>query len=179
MRAALHLSPGPLAVWCLTGACALGCAREPDGQSGASAQPSASAAPPPVDRLAPGELAPGKSLIFGLVVPDQMKILTHSPKHARLEGEVEAGDLIEYVRDRVVVSHVEIGAGRTIFPKARIKDGPPDKLYQLEVVPNRRRTLLTVEDVTPPKAEENISQEERWRRAGRRPDGSVDPALLR
>ncbi len=158
----------------------LGCKRGDGAAAGASAQPSASVAPPPVDRLAPGELAPGKRQVFGFVVPQQMTVLSHSPERALLEGDVEAGEVIDYVRTRVEVSHVEIGAGRTIFPRAHIKDGPPDRVYQLEIIPDRRRTTMTIEDTTPrPKDTENISQEERWRRAGRRPDGSVDPMLLK
>jgi hypothetical protein len=160
---------------------ALGCKRGSDAAADGGAQPSASQAPPaPLDRLAPGELSPGKHQVFGFVVPKAMKIVSRSPSRVLLEGEVEAGELIDYVRVRVLVSHVEVGAGRTIFPLARIKDGPPDHQYQIEVIPNRRMTTMTVEDVTPlPKIDEKLSEEERWRRAGRRSDGSVDPMLLK
>jgi hypothetical protein len=175
MKRALCLLP-----WLALTTSLVGCQRGDSAVGGGSAQASASVAPPPVDHLAPGELAPGKRQVFGLVVPQEMTVVSQSPDRALLEGEVEAGDLIDYVRLRVEVSHVEIGAGRTIFSRARIKDGAPDRVYQLEVIPERRRTTMTIEDVTPrPKDTENISQDERWRRAGRRPDGSMDPMLLK
>ncbi len=88
-----------------------------------------------------------------------------------LQGEVDANAVVTYVRDRVAVSHVELGAGRTIFPQARIRQGLPERLYQIEVVPIRRQTQIVIEDVTPAPAPSGLSQEELWRRAGRGPDG--------
>jgi hypothetical protein len=129
------------------------------------------AASVPVDRLAPDELAPGKSQVFGFDIPKEMEIRSQSTDRVVLEGEVEANAVVTYVRDRVAVSHVELGAGRTIFPRARIKQGLPDRIYQLEVVPIRRQTQLVIEDVTPRPDPGNLSQEERWQRAGRGPDG--------
>jgi hypothetical protein len=78
-----------------------------------------------------------------------------------------------YVRDRVSVSHVEVGAARTIFPAARIKDGPPGRVFRIEVIGEGAGTRLLVEDVTPPPPPpvENISDSERWRRAGFSRDG--------
>jgi hypothetical protein len=136
---------------------------------GSAASPPAASVP--VDRLAPGELAPGKSQVFGFEVPKEMAIKSQGIARVVLEGEVEANSVVTYVRDRVAVSHVELGAGRTIFPQARIKQGLPDRVYQLEVVPIRRRTQLVIEDVTPAPAPSGVSQEELWRRAGRGPDG--------
>ncbi len=137
--------------------------------------PASSAPPPaasvPVDRLAPGELAPGKSQVFGFDIPKEMEIKSRGIDRVVLEGEVDANAVVTYVRDRVVVSHVELGAGRTIFPRARIRQGAPDRVYQLEVVPIRRLTQLVIQDVTPQPDPGNLSQEERWRRAGRGPDG--------
>jgi hypothetical protein len=109
--------------------------------------------------------------VFGFDIPKEMEIRSQSTDRVVLEGEVEANSVVTYVRDRVAVSHVELGAGRTIFPRARIKQGLPDRIYQLEVVPIRRQTQLVIEDVTPRPDPGNLSQEERWQRAGRGPDG--------
>ena len=68
--------------------------------------------------------------------------------------------------------HVSIGAARTVFPQARIKKGPPDRFFRIEVIAGNKITELVVQDVTPrPQPKEDLSDEERWRRAGRRPDG--------
>jgi hypothetical protein len=90
--------------------------------------------------------------------------------------------LANYVRERVELERVEIGAASTVFPRAKITRGAPDKLYDLVVAPlNGRLTELTIRDVTPrPKSAPGTSEAERWRRAGRKPDGSpLDPSELK
>jgi hypothetical protein len=88
-----------------------------------------------------------------------------------LVGRVKPDALANYVRDRIVVSHVEIGAARTIFPNAHIKGGPTDKVFQLEVTPEPGFSRLTITDVTPPPIEPGLTDEERWRKAGLTPQG--------
>ncbi|HEX3776823.1 MAG TPA: hypothetical protein VHV51_20265 [Polyangiaceae bacterium] len=131
--------------------------------------PSASSAP--VDRLAPDELAVGTSEIWGLTLPRRMHVEHQFPELAYAIGPVTADALANYVRDRVIVSHVEIGAGRTIFPNARIKGGPPDHFYELDVIPEPNGTRLQIQDLTPVKVVPGLSDEERWRQAGLTPQG--------
>jgi hypothetical protein len=149
---------------------ALGCKSEPTKPP--PPRPSAVASAKPLDRLAPGELAPGKRQVFGLEIPTGMTIRGEFREVAYVHGNVAPEALANYVRDRVVVDHVEIGAARTVFPQARIKKGPADRFFRIEVIAGNRVTELVVQDVTPqPKPKEDLSDEERWRRAGRRPDG--------
>jgi hypothetical protein len=145
---------------------------------------SASAAPSgtPVDHLAPGELAQGTSQVFGVDVPLDMRIQGQFADVAYLEGRVAPEAVANYVRDRVEVAHVEIGAAGTVFPNARIKRGAPDRSYQFEVLRDRGFTRLVIRDTTPRQDDipAGTSVEERWRRAGRSPDGRiVDPNQLR
>jgi hypothetical protein len=110
--------------------------------------------------------------VFGLEVPAGMTVRGEFREVAYVHGNVAPEALANYVRDRVVVDHVEIGAARTVFPQARIKKGPADRFFRIEVIAGNRTTELVVQDVTPrPQPKEDISDEERWRRAGRRPDG--------
>jgi hypothetical protein len=133
---------------------------------------SSSASEKPVDRLAPGELAAGEGHVFGFEVPAGMKVKGAFLEIAYLEGDVAPEALANYVRERVELQHVEIGVGRTLFPRARIKNGAPDRLYDLEVAPTRGRTELVIRDVTPrPKNPPGMTNEERWRQAGRSLDG--------
>lgn len=134
--------------------------------------PSASVARP-VDHLAPGELPPGRDALFGLVIPRGMTVQGQFKDSALAFGALDSEAVANYVRDRVNVSHVEIGAARTIFPAAHIKDGPDGRIFRIEVIGEGGGTRLMVEDVTPPPPapRENISDEERWRRAGFTRDG--------
>jgi len=145
----------------------------------ASGKPSSSsngAVSKPVDRLAPDELAAGNAEVFGFVVPREMYVEQRYKEATHLLGPVKPDALANYVRERVVVSHVEIGAARTIFPDARIKAGAPDRVYELDVIPEPGNTRLVIRDTTPPKVEPGLSDEERWRKAGLTPQGRpLDP----
>lgn len=134
----------------------------------------------PLDHLAPDELAPSKVLVYGFVVPRDMTVESQLPDRAYVSGHVSPEALANYVRDQVTVSHVEIGAARTLFPNAHIKGGPTDRLYSLEVLPDGPRTRLVIKDVTPPPPPPpGMTDAERWRAAGLTPDGRpLDPKKL-
>jgi hypothetical protein len=154
---------------------ALGC-RSKSAPPAPLAAPSASAAPDPklVDRLAPGELEPGKSQVFGFEVPRNMDLKGAFLDVAYLEGPVTPEALANYVRERVEVDRVEIGAASTLFPRAHIKRGAPERIYDLVVAPGAGTlTQLVIRDITPrPKNPPGMTDAERWRQAGRKPDGT-------
>jgi hypothetical protein len=146
--------------------------------------PASSAAPTrpavPLDHLAPDELAAGKTEVYGFPVPRDMEVESRIADRAYLSGRVSPEALANFVREQVVVSHVEIGAARTVFPMARIKAGPKDRLFTLEVLPDGPRTRLVIKDVTPPPPPPpGLTDAERWRAAGLTPDGRpLDPQKL-
>jgi hypothetical protein len=141
-----------------------------------SALASSQAMRTPVDRLAPGELAAGNAEVWGFPVPREMQVEHRYKEAIHLIGPVRPDALSNYVRERVIVSHVEIGAARTIFPDARIKAGAADRVYQLEVIPEPGITRLIIRDTTPPKIVPGLSDAERWRQAGLTPQGRpIDP----
>ncbi|HKO47414.1 MAG TPA: hypothetical protein VJV79_06810 [Polyangiaceae bacterium] len=130
----------------------------------------------PIDRLAPDELAAGNAEVWGFVVPREMRVEHRYKQVTHLVGPVKPDALSNYVRERVLVSHVEIGAARTIFPDARIKTGAADRVYELEVIPEPGITRLVIRDTTPPKIQPGLSDAERWRQAGLTPEGRpLDP----
>lgn len=134
----------------------------------------------PLDHLAPDELARGSAEVYGFAVPRDMKLESRLPDRAYISGHVSPEALANYVREQVVVSHVEIGAARTVFPMARIKAGPADRIFNLEVLPDGPRTRLVIKDVTPPPPPPpGLTDAERWRAAGLTPDGHpLDPQKL-
>ncbi|HXK20831.1 MAG TPA: hypothetical protein VNG33_23630 [Polyangiaceae bacterium] len=141
---------------------------------------SAAPAPLPLDHLAPDELAPGKVEVYGFPVPRGMEVESHLTDRAYVSGRVLPEVLANYVREQVIVSHVEIGAAKTVFPMARIKAGPADRLFTLEVLPDGPRTRLVIKDTTPPPPPvPGMTDAERWRAAGLTPDGRpLDPQKL-
>lgn len=130
----------------------------------------------PMDRLAPGELPPGTTEVWGFIAPQAMRLDRQFPEQAFFVGNVSAEALANYVRTRVEAERVEIGAARTVFPAARIKAGKPDRIYRFEVLKEGMGSRLVIKDITPPPVEPGLSDEERWRKAGLTPDGKpLDP----
>ncbi|HET7543005.1 MAG TPA: hypothetical protein VFK05_24195 [Polyangiaceae bacterium] len=149
---------------------------EPSPSAVGSALTSNQALRKPVDRLAPDELAAGNAEVWGFAVPREMQVEHRYKEATHLIGPVKPDALANYVRERVVVSHVEIGAARTIFPDARIKGGAVDHVYELEVIPEPGITRLIIRDTTPPKVVPGLTDAERWRQAGLTPEGRpLDP----
>lgn len=145
----------------------------------ASAKPSAKPKTP--DRLMPGELAEGDAALFGLRLPKKMRLEARFATSAHASGLIKSSELIDYVKRRITVRHVELAGSRTVFDKARIKGGDQQQLFRIEVIPKGRRTKLSVELLNPskPPAEKGLSEAERWRRAGLTPDGKqINPKEL-
>lgn len=140
----------------------------------------ASSLTPPLDHLAADELAPGKLEVFGLPLPRGMEIESALKDRVYVRGLVSPEALANYVREHVAVSHVEIGAARTVFPMAHIKNGPKERFFTLEVYPDGPSTRLVIKDTTPPPPPlPGLSDAERWRAAGYTPDGRpLDPQKL-
>ena len=164
----------------LLGCCSLVACSSKTRATGApgSAAPATSALP--LDHLAEGELAPSQIEVYGFPVPRGMAIESRLPDRAYISGRVSPEGLANYVREQVVVSHVEIGAARTVFPLARIKAGPADRVFSLEVLPDGPRTRLVIKDVTPPPPPPpGLTDADRWRAAGLTPEGyPLDPKKL-
>lgn len=105
-----------------------------------------------------------------------MSVDRRYPDAAHISGSATPESVSNYVRKRVVVSRVEIGAARTVFPAAHIKGGNPNKVYRIEVIAAPGRTKLVIRDITKPQMTRGLSEAERWRRAGLTPDGKpLDP----
>jgi hypothetical protein len=154
----------------------LGCSKKEAAPTPLPPAPSATAVA--ADRLAPGELAEGHERVMGLAVPRDMRLLRVFDDSAVARGRVGAEALSNYVRQRVDVAGAEIGAARTVFPKAHVKGQPDEKVVRIEVVPDIDSTELWLRDLTPPPVLPGLSEEERWKRAGVIPGKPLDPNAL-
>jgi hypothetical protein len=145
--------------------------------------PSSAPAPAPLastalDRLLPGELAEGNDRAMGLVVPRDMHFERVFDDSAQARGRVPADALANYVRKRVDAATVEIGAARTLFPKAHVKGQPADKTVRIEVIREVDSTVLYMRDTTPPVIAPGLTEEERWRKEGVVPGKPFNPKAL-
>lgn len=137
---------------------------------------------PPVDHLAPGELHAGRELAFGFPIPIGMSVERAFPDAIHLIGDVDVQGLVRYVRANARTSNLELRGNRMIFENVRIPAIGELRRFRVELSGGGRPTRLLIKDVTPnaPPSEPTLSDEERWRRAGMKPNGDpLDVTQLR
>lgn len=131
-----------------------------------------------LDRLLPGELAEGTERAMGLAVPRDMHFERVFDDSALARGRVGAEALANYVRTRVDAATVEIGATRTLFPRAHVKGQPDNKTVRIEVIREVETTVLYLRDTTAPVLPPGLTEEERWRKEGVVPGKPFNPNAL-
>lgn len=144
-----------------------------------AAPPALSAAP--VDRLAPGELIPGTTKAFGLLLPRDLHVDQALTDVLFASGPVNAADLANYVRARVSGGEVSVGATATVFDKVK-GVGAPNRLLFVRIYagPMGRGAHIEVRDVTPPPLPDLPNVESRWKEVGLSPNGKLlDPQHLK
>jgi hypothetical protein len=161
-------------------AASIGCSREapPEEASvqSAVAPPQAPPSAVPVDHLAPGELVEGLDKAFGLPLPREVQVEWKHPGSVRAMGPVSAHALVKYFRTRISEGQRSEGDTFAEFDDVRL-GGNPGHVFRIRMteVPSRG-TLLEIDDVTPPPAEDLPNEEARWRAVGLTPQGKLlDP----
>jgi hypothetical protein len=140
-----------------------------------STQPSAL----PADHLAPGELAEGTEKAFGLTLPRAFRVTRRFDTSVFSMGNVAPEYAANYVRRRIDAEATEVGPTRTIFVKAHVRGGDPNVVLHVEVTEAAAGAEIVVRNVTPAPVEPGLSEEERWKRQGLKPNGQVaDPTHL-
>jgi hypothetical protein len=137
---------------------------------------------PPLDHLAPGELQAGNNLAFGFPIPTTMTVERTFANAVHLVGEVEVPGLVRYVRANAQTHVLELKGNSMVFEAVRIPAAGPSRIFRIEITGQGRTTRLLIKDDTPlpPPTEPGLSDEERWRRAGMKPNGDpLDVTQLR
>lgn len=136
-------------------------------------------APVPVDRVLPGELAEGTEKAFGLPLPRVMIVRARFDDALFGMADVPPDTLANYIRQRVSANKVETGPVKTVFSRATVR-GQPGVQLDIEVFSHGGSTELQVHNLSLWKTPAGLTDEERWRAAGLKPDGTpLDPTHLR
>jgi hypothetical protein len=157
-------------------AACVACGRGPNPVARADAGTVSSAAP--VDRLRPGELAPGNQEAFGILLPRGVKVDQRFEKVVYASGELDNSAVANFLRERITAGRIELGTNRTLFSGVHLGDA--NREYWVEVLGGPGRCRVVVRDVTPEPVPAGLSEEELWKRAGFSPDGRpLDPNNLK
>jgi hypothetical protein len=141
-----------------------------DEQQAAPTPPAETSAAP--DRLAANERLPGTEDTFGIPVPRGMKLNYHYLDVAQAQGPAKLANLAKYYKEHVSVSSIEMSERRAVFPRAYIKGDKRKRVYRIEIISDRGESTVKISDITPAKAPEGLTEEQRWERAGLNPDGT-------
>jgi len=136
----------------------------------------------PPDHLAPDEVVEGKERAFGLPLPRVGHVDARFATSVLVSTPLTPEQLVNFVRKRVKDGKDVPGASVTRLEQVVPRDDDKKRL-DIEVRPKKSgegmRSEMVVRDATPPPTEPGLSDEERWRRAGLKPDGTLlDPKKL-
>ena len=115
-----------------------------------------------------------KQLLYGLQLPENFRITRRFDDTTHLTTPLPLSKTVSFFKDHLLAQHAEIDAKRTRFPRAYMKTDPSRRLLSVELTPRRGGTQVRVRDITPPPITQGLSSEERWKQAGRNPDGSLE-----
>ena len=134
----------------------------------------------PHDHLAQGELLAGTESAFGLVLPRGSRLESVFPQQIIASCEAKPADVANYIRPRVAMGAVKVGAASTMWDRAQVPSKPGRELsIRVEEGPTGAGTRITLRDVTPPPYDPNLTEDQRWRQAGVAPGGKLlDPTHL-
>jgi hypothetical protein len=138
-------------------------------------------APPARDHLVPGELLEGNVQVFGLALPRGSRIESAFPEQAIAACDARATDVANYIRPRVSMGTVSVGAASTNFDRVHVPSNPQrDLVIRVEQAPTGLGSRIIVRDVTPPPADPSLTEEQRWKQVGMTPGGGriADPTHL-
>jgi hypothetical protein len=137
------------------------------------------AAAPPLDHLAPGELVEGTEQAFGLTLPRGVHVESSDKGDVRAVGLVTLHSFVKYLRTHVQESDLDEGDQYANLRKVKLH-GQPGALFQMHLSPvGFRGTMLLMQDVTPVPMQDLPNEPERWKAVGLTPNGKVlDPTHL-
>lgn len=136
----------------------------------------------PPDRLAPSEVVESKEKAFGLPLPRVSEVKARFPTTMHVTSRLTAEELANFVRARSKGGKSTPGATSTVLEGVTPRDDDTKRLT-IEIRPSRSadgmKSEMIVRDTTPPPLAPGLTDEERFRRAGLKPDGTLlDPKHL-
>jgi len=149
------------------------CAR-PSTDDNQAPVPQAAPAPaaPPVDHLAPGELAEGTEHAFGLVLPGVLHIDATFSDLVTGSANVIVHPLTKYFRAHLQGGTVDEGDTAATFDHTSIP-AAPSRVFRIHIQRSPGGSLVEIRDVTPPPFPDLPDEAARWRAAGVTPDGHL------
>jgi hypothetical protein len=157
----------------LAGGLACACAH-PAPQDDGTSRPVA-APRPPVDHLAPGELAEGDEHAYGLALPRKVHIERKFAEVIFASGDVAIHPLAKYFRSRLQGGSLDENDTSATFDPVHMQ-ATPGREYHSGISQTAQGARVEVRASTPPPAPNLPDEAARWRQVGLTPQGKLlDP----
>jgi hypothetical protein len=141
--------------------------------------PTPPALPVAPDRLAPSEPLIGTAQVWGIRVPDGLRVSSEFARNVHLSGSRPLAAVTEALRQQLLTNEIEVTPTRTVIAQAYVKGASDRRLLRIEALSEGVLTRVNITDITPVPVPSGLSEAERWERAGRNPDGTVkDPSQV-
>jgi hypothetical protein len=157
----------PVAVLALLLASTWGCGsrREPE--------PAPEASDTTPDRLAADEVVTEAPVAFGMPLPPGMHLTRYFSDAAYFGGRVSVEEVLAHIRQHVLAREVEMRTSRVVIAQAYIREDERGRLFRIEISSTDDGSQIHIQDITPEPVTQGLTVEERWQRAGRKPDGTL------
>jgi hypothetical protein len=109
---------------------------------------------------------------FGMPLPSGMRLTRYFADAAYFSGPVKLEEALAHVRQHVLAREVEMRTRRALISQAYIREDERQRLFRIEIESTSDGSQIHIQDITPPPVAQGLSEAERWRRAGRNPDGT-------
>jgi len=136
----------------------------------------APSAAPSADRLAPGEIPEGSERAFTLPLPLHSNVKARFPGSVHVASTHSQEELANFVRARVKDGSSASGASETRFDGVVVTKDPSKKLsihVRSAAIASEYRSQMVIDDITVPPEEPGLTTEDRYRKAGLGPDGTL------
>jgi hypothetical protein len=141
--------------------------------AGCHREPAPVEAAPTPDRLAPGERLPESETAFGLPLPAGMRLVRHFKDAAYFSGDVTLQQALEHLAKHVSPPSAQLVTNGAVFSRVQVTGAGSAPPLRITLKQTARGSQIHVEQLTPPPPVlSGLSQDEKWRKAGRNPDGT-------
>ena len=143
--------------------------------------PPDAAVPKAPDHLVEPELEEGTAKAYGLVLPRNVKVDNAFINVIYASGDPRPDAVANYIRARVRMGTVQIGAANTLFEKVQVPANPGHEItIRVAAGNNGRGCAIELREAIPPPKPLEGSEADKFRAAGIHPDGTlIDPTHLK
>lgn len=114
----------------------------------------------------------GTPRVFGLDIPDGLRIVARFSKSVHLAGTLPLAAAIEAFQRQLEPSLMEFTPQHATWERVLVKNDESRRVLRIQISRDGATTRMQIAEVTPAPPANGLSDTQLWERAGRNPDGT-------